>query len=203
MSGSGPPVGTRPWFFSVPPTTTIVGPGAKVAIPADPDRKVDWEAELAVVIGSTVRDATAVEVLDAVAGYVILNDLSARGLARVQTPITQSMAHDWLKHKGQDGAKPTGPGMVPAWRLDPSALSIRLWVNDVLRQDGSTANLIFGVPELLADICSHITLEPGDIVATGTPNGVGMASGEFLAPGDCVRIAIDGLGELTTHLVER
>jgi 2-keto-4-pentenoate hydratase/2-oxohepta-3-ene-1,7-dioic acid hydratase in catechol pathway len=203
MNGSEPPAGTRPWFFCVPPTTTIVGPGASVAIPADPSQKVDWEAELAVVIGARIRDATAGDVLGHVAGYLILNDLSARGLGRVPVPIAPAMAHDWLKHKGQDGAKPTGPGMVPAWRVDPDALGVRLWVNDVLKQDGSTSKLIFNVAQLLADISAHITLEPGDIIATGTPDGVGMARGEFLAPGDTVRIAIEGLGELTTHIVAR
>lgn len=203
MNGSGPPEGTRPWFFSVPPTTTIVGPGAAVAIPADPAMKVDWEAELAAVIGARTRDASVDDVLGNVAGYVILNDLSARGLAKVPVPIAPPMAADWLKQKGQDGAKPTGPGLVPAWRVDPDALGIKLWVNDTLKQNGSTSKLIFGVAELLADISAHITLEPGDIIATGTPDGVGMARGEFLVPGDTVRIAIDGLGELTTHITAR
>lgn len=203
MNGDGPPEGSRPWFFSVPPTTTIVGPDARVAISADPELRVDWEAELAVVIGSRLRDGRPEDALDHVAGYLILNDLSARGLARVPVPIAPPMAFDWLKHKGQDGAKPTGPGMVPAWRADPDSLGIKLWVNGVLKQDGSTSKLIFGAAELLADISQHITLEPGDIVATGTPDGVGMARGEFLHPGDTVRIAIEGLGELTTYFVER
>jgi 2-keto-4-pentenoate hydratase/2-oxohepta-3-ene-1,7-dioic acid hydratase in catechol pathway len=186
-----------PWFFCVPPTTTIVGPGEEVLIPADPAARVDWEAELAVVIGAPLRDAEPEQARAAIAGYTILNDISARGLSRPATPLAPAMTIDWVRSKAQDTFSPMGPGILPAWLVQPDQpLRIRMWLNGELRQDSTTQDMIFDVPTLLSALSRTLTLAPGDVVATGTPAGTGVASGRFLADGDVMEIAIDGIGRL-------
>jgi 2-keto-4-pentenoate hydratase/2-oxohepta-3-ene-1,7-dioic acid hydratase in catechol pathway len=190
------PPGMEPYFFLLPPTS-IAGPGDVVVIPADPGARVDWEAELVVVIGVPGRDIAEHDALGHVAGYTIMNDVSARGYHRRSNPLAPPFAYDWLSSKGGDTFCPLGPAITPSWFVaDPQDLPIRLWRNGELEQDGSTRDMIFGVRRLIAAASAVMTLEPGDVIATGTPAGVGVAQGKALADGDVVRIEIGGLGVL-------
>jgi acylpyruvate hydrolase len=163
-------------FMKLP--NSAADPGAPVHCPAVVKR-LDYEGELAVVIGAG----------GTVAGYAVADDLSARDL--------QGREPQWTRAKGADGFCPYGPWITTVDEIeDPHKLSLRTWVNGELRQDSSTSNLIFGVPELVAFIAETCTLEPGDLILTGTPSGVGMASGQFLASGDVVRIEVEGLGAI-------
>lgn len=187
----------EPFFFLLPPTTTIIGPGAPIRVPADPSWRVDWEAELAVVIGRRGRGISAGQARAYVAGYTIVNDVSARGRHRRANPLGPPFAFDWLGSKGADTFCPMGPGVTPDWLIDdPHELGVRCTVNGELKQDGTTARMLNGVWRLIEAVSEAITLEPGDVIATGTPAGVGAARGEQLADGDVVRIEIDGLGAL-------
>lgn len=190
------PPGMEPFFFLLPPTS-IAGPGDVVVIPADPGARVDWEAELAVVIGVPGRAIAEDDALGHVAGYTIMNDVSARGYHGRSNPLAPPFAYDWLSSKGVDTFCPLGPGITPSWFVaDPQDLPIRLWRNGELEQDGSTRDMIFGVRRLIAAASAVMTIEPGDVIATGTPAGVGVAQGKALADGDVVRIEIGGLGVL-------
>ncbi|MFC4948005.1 fumarylacetoacetate hydrolase family protein [Pseudonocardia sp. GCM10023141] len=186
----------EPYFFLLPPTT-IVGPGDAVVIPGDGDARVDWEVELAVVIGRPGRDIAIGDALGHVAGYTIVNDISARGRHARARPLAPPFTYDWLASKGRDTFCPLGPGVTPSWFVpDPQALPIRLWRGADLEQDGSTADMIFSVARLIAAASEVMTLEPGDVIATGTPAGVGVAQGKALADGDVVRAEIGPLGVL-------
>jgi acylpyruvate hydrolase len=165
-------------FMKLP--TSVAPPGGPVVTPAVV-RRLDYEGELAVVIGP---DAS-------VAGYAVADDVSARDLQRRES--------QWTRAKGADTFCPFGPWITTADEIaDPEALRLRTWVNGELRQDASTSDLVFSIPEVITFIAETITLEPGDLILTGTPSGVGMALDPpvFLAPGDVVRIAIEGLGEI-------
>jgi 2-keto-4-pentenoate hydratase/2-oxohepta-3-ene-1,7-dioic acid hydratase in catechol pathway len=187
----------EPFFFLLPPTTTIVGPGEPIRIPADPAWRVDWEAELAIVIGRGGRNISAAEARKHVAGYSIVNDVSARGRHKRANPLGPPFAFDWLGSKGADTFCPLGPGVTPDWLVDdPHDLVIRCYVNGELKQDGSTRHMLNDGWQLIEALSASITLEPGDVIATGTPAGVGVARGEQLAAGDEVRIEIEGLGAL-------
>ena len=188
----------EPWFFIKTAAGSIVGPGADVRLPSF-SKQVDWEAELGVVIGRPTRNITEARALEAVAGYLIVNDLSARDLTkREESPFV----FDWVGHKCFDDAAPMGPWLTPAASLsDPNDLSIKLWVNGVLKQDSNTSRMVHGLAEQIAYLSRHVTLWPGDVIATGTPAGVGMARGEFLKIGDEVRIEIDGCGSLLNRMV--
>jgi 2,4-didehydro-3-deoxy-L-rhamnonate hydrolase len=190
------PAGLEPYFFLLPPTS-ISGPGDAVVIPAAPAARVDWEAELAVVIGTPGRDIPVDRALDHVAGYTIMNDVSARGYHARSNPLAPPFAYDWLGSKGLDTFSPLGPGITPAWLVDdPQTLPIRLWRNGELQQDGTAADMIFPVARLISAASATMTLEPGDVLATGTPAGVGVARGKALADGDLLRVEIGGLGVL-------
>jgi 2-keto-4-pentenoate hydratase/2-oxohepta-3-ene-1,7-dioic acid hydratase in catechol pathway len=190
------PAELEPYFFLLPPTT-IAGPGDHIVIPGDPAARVDWEAELAVVIGAPGRNIPEENALDHVAGYTIVNDVSARGFHARPTPLAPPFAFDWLGSKGLDSFCPLGPSVTPSWFVpDPQELPIRLWRNDKLEQDGNTSDMIFPVARLIAAASAIMTLEPGDIIATGSPSGVGTAKGLSLAGGDLVRIEIGPLGVL-------
>jgi 2,4-diketo-3-deoxy-L-fuconate hydrolase len=192
----------EPFFFLLPPTTTIVGPGEPIRIPADPSWRVDWEAELAVVIGRRGRNISAADARSHVAGYTIVNDVSARGRHKRANPLGPPFAFDWLDSKGADTFCPLGPGVTPDWLVDdPHHLSIRCYVNGELKQDGNTARMLNDSWRLIEAVSASITLEPGDVIATGTPAGVGAARGEQLAAGDEVRIEIEGLGTLVNPVV--
>ncbi|MER6977000.1 fumarylacetoacetate hydrolase family protein [Streptomyces carpinensis] len=190
------PDGTRPYFFTVPPTTTMVGDGEPILIPEGPALRVDWEAELAVVIGRGGRDIAPHEALHHVAGYACFNDITARGLLRREVALAAPFAWDWLGSKGLDTFCPIG-AVTPAWQVpDPDDLTIRCLVNGVVKQEASTENLITGIAELVAAASASWTLEPGDVIATGTPAGVGQSRGEQLSAGDEVRVEITGLAPL-------
>jgi 2,4-diketo-3-deoxy-L-fuconate hydrolase len=186
----------EPYFFLLPPTT-IAGPGDDIVIPGDPDARVDWEAELAVVIGVGGRNITAADALGHVAGYTIVNDVTARGRHARPNPLAPPFTFDWLGSKGLDSFLPLGPGVTPSWLVDdPQALPVRLWRNGELEQDGNTADMIFTVSALIEAASASMTLQPGDVIATGTPAGVGVAQGKALQDGDVVSIEIGSLGTL-------
>jgi 2,4-didehydro-3-deoxy-L-rhamnonate hydrolase len=192
----------EPFFFLLPPTTTIVGPGDAIRIPPDPSWRVDWEAELAVIIGRGGRAIAAGEAREHVAGYSIINDISARGRHKRPDPLAPPFAFDWLSAKGPDSFCPMGPGLTPDWLVaDPHDLAIRCSVNGELKQDGNTRDMINDAWRLIEAVSSFVTLEPGDVIATGTPAGVGVARGEQLAGGDEVTAEIAGLGRLVNPVV--
>lgn len=193
-----------PFFFLKPPTTTVIGPYDNIAISADPAMRVDWEAELCVVIGMGGRDIPIERALEHVAGYCVSNDISTRGLHRRENVPAPAFSYDWFASKSQDASLPIGPGITPSWFVpDPQALQVRLWLNDELQQDESTADMICTVAELVAAASRIVTLEPGDLIPTGTPSGVGAGRGLCLRPGDVIRTEITGLGAIVNPVVER
>jgi 2-keto-4-pentenoate hydratase/2-oxohepta-3-ene-1,7-dioic acid hydratase in catechol pathway len=194
-------LGENPWHFVKTSKGSIVGTGAKIRLPLF-SQMVDWEVELAAVIGKAAKDVTVEGALDHVAGYTIANDLSARDvMKREKNPPTSPFHYDWLSQKCFDGACPLGPWIVPASEIpDPQTLGLKLWVNDTLMQDSHTSRMIFNTAEQIAMLSSRVTLYPGDIVLTGTPAGVGMSRRIFLKPGDTVRLWIERIGELANTM---
>jgi 2-keto-4-pentenoate hydratase/2-oxohepta-3-ene-1,7-dioic acid hydratase in catechol pathway len=184
----------------VKPSTTVIGPDQPVRLPRV-SQTIDWELELGVVIGRTGRYIKVAEALSYVAGYCICNDVSARTLniGANRDPRDGDWFFDWLAGKWLDGFAPMGPYLVtPDDIPDVRNLAVRLYVNDVLRQDGNTGQMIFDVAETVSFFSEFITLEPGDVIATGTPSGVGDASGTYLKAGDVMRGEIERLGVLVT-----
>jgi 2-keto-4-pentenoate hydratase/2-oxohepta-3-ene-1,7-dioic acid hydratase in catechol pathway len=170
---------------------TLIGPGEPIVIPPIVT-KTDYEAELGVVIGSQVSKVSAENALEAVAGYICVNDVSARDL--------QFADGQWSRGKSPDTYCPVGPQLVPRDEIsDPQNLAIRAILNGETMQDSTTANMVFGVAEIIAYVTQTITLEPGDLIATGTPAGVGAFRDPkvFMQPGDEITIEIEGLGSLT------
>ena len=175
-------------------TTSLIGPGDPIVIPSLVT-KCDYEAELGVVIGRTIRGVSKENALEAVAGYVVANDVSARDL--------QFSDGQWTRGKSPDTFCPVGP-LVPASDVsDPHALGIRAILNGDTVQDSTTANLIFGIDEIVSYITQTATLEEGDLILTGTPAGVGVFRDpqRLLQPGDEITIEIDGVGSLTNPVV--
>ena len=188
----------EPWFFMKTTAGSIVGDGAPVRLPGF-SRQVDWEAELGAVIARPTRNISEKDALSAVAGYLIVHDLSARDLMKREG---SPFIYDWLGQKCFDDGAPMGPWLTPAaYVRDPNDLAIRLWVNGVLKQDSNTGRMVHSTAEQIAYLSRHVTLQPGDVIATGTPAGVGMPRGEFLKVGDEVKIEIEGLGTLTNRMV--
>jgi 2-keto-4-pentenoate hydratase/2-oxohepta-3-ene-1,7-dioic acid hydratase in catechol pathway len=191
-----------PYFFLKPPTTSVIGPGEPIRIPEAESAQVDWEAELGVVIGRGGRDISEETAFKHIAGYTIVNDVSARGPHHRPDAIAAPFAWDWLASKGGDTFCPTGPGLTPAWLVpDPHDLPIRLAVNGVVRQASSTAQMIQPIERLVAHASWLVTLQPGDLLATGTPAGVGLPRNQFLRAGDTVEITIGPLGTLRNPVV--
>jgi 2-keto-4-pentenoate hydratase/2-oxohepta-3-ene-1,7-dioic acid hydratase in catechol pathway len=192
--------GLKAWHFIKAPRA-IAEPGATVKISGVSDQ-VDWEVELAAVIGRPAKNVPEEKALDYVAGYTAANDLSARDRGRrANISDTSPFKADWTKHKTFDGSCPMGPWIVPASEIgDPQNLGLKLWVNDVLKQDSNSKDMIFNLAEQIAQLSSGMTLHPGDVILTGTPAGVGSARGEFLKPGDVVKIWIEKIGELITKI---
>jgi 2-keto-4-pentenoate hydratase/2-oxohepta-3-ene-1,7-dioic acid hydratase in catechol pathway len=191
-------LGEKPWHFVKTSKSSVVGPGARVKLPVY-SQMVDWEVELAAVIGKVARDVSVDRALAHVAGYTIANDLSARDvMKRDKNPATSPFHYDWLSQKCFDGSCPLGPWIVPAQELpDPQNLGLKLWVNDTPMQDSNTSRMIFDTAEQIAMLSSRVTLQPGDLVLTGTPAGVGMPRRLFLKAGDTVKLWIEGIGELS------
>jgi 2-keto-4-pentenoate hydratase/2-oxohepta-3-ene-1,7-dioic acid hydratase in catechol pathway len=188
--------GVRPWHSLKATGSTIVGPGAVVQRPGG-TLMLDWELELAAVIGVRAKDLDEVDALSCVAGYTVANDLSARDhVGRPTVADTSPFKWDWVAQKSFDGSCPLGPAMTPATVIgDVQDLDMKLWVNDELKQDSNTGQMIFGVAEQIAYLSTRITLQPGDVILTGTPAGVGMTHRSFLRPGDVVRQWIENIGE--------
>lgn len=179
----------QPVIFSKPPTT-VVGPGDPIVHNAKITQQLDWEVELAAVIGVTAKGVAREDALAHVFGYTVLIDMSARDCRR---------AGQWIYSKGQDTFAPMGPCIVTADEIpDPQTLDLSLSVNGVQKQSSNTAYMLFKVDELIADISQGITLEPGDIIATGTPAGVGagLDPQEWLWPGDTIEAEVQGIGRL-------
>ena len=189
---------THPYFFLKAGPHCVIGPEADIRLPAVSDF-IDWEAELAVVIGKPARNVKAEDALDYVAGYTIFNDLSARDMK----PVGRTFNVHWFAHKNFDGSGPMGPWMVPASDIpDPHDVDIKLWVNDELKQDSNSKYLFFNINEQIEYISARMTMRPGDVIATGTPSGVGAPYGGRLKPGDTVTIEISGIGRLVNPVVQ-
>jgi len=181
------------WFAKL--ATCVVGPGDAVEVPVASDM-VDYEGELGVVIGTRCRHVPVERALEVVAGYTVVNDVSVRDWQRA-TPTM-------LLGKGFDTHGPMGPWLVTADEVrDPQEITVRTWVNDELRQDGTTADMIFSCAEMIAHLSTVATLEPGTVLATGTPAGVGAAASppRWLVAGDTVTIEVGGIGTLTNPVV--
>lgn len=191
---SGQPIPQRPIVFAKMPTC-IVGPGHPVHIPRV-SRAVDWEGELCFVIGREARYVSAADAGDYIAGYTIGNDISVRDW--------QFHSPTWMMGKSFDTHGPLGPAIVTADEFEPSSAGIRLYVNGDEKQKSDTSQLIFGIGEIVEYLSAGFTLEPGDVVYTGTPSGIGGAKRppEFLKAGDIVRVEIDGLGSLENPVEE-
>ena len=176
-----------PMFF-LKPSSSVIGPGDPIQLPTDLSEEVHHEAELAVVIGGVLSRATPTEAIDAVFGYTCANDVTARDLQRIE--------QQWFRAKGFDSFCPLGPAITTD--LDVADVRVRCLVDGEVRQDGTTADLLLGVGELLAAISQVTTLLPSDVVLTGTPAGVGP-----LQAGETVGVEIDGIGALLNPVVDR
>jgi 2,4-didehydro-3-deoxy-L-rhamnonate hydrolase len=182
-----------PYAFLKPASTGLIGSGQPVHLPPKATW-IDWEAEIAIVIGKHLRNVTGDAVFDAVAGYTALNDISNRDGMESWQPI---IGMDWIIHKGYDGFAPAGPLVTPAQFVgDVQDIDLQLTVNGVVKQSSNTSRMIFGMQEILEHLCSVMTLEPGDIIATGTPEGVGYGRNpkETLHDGDEVVVTVEHLG---------
>ena len=192
-----------PYVFMKPPSTTISGPGDPIVIPKI-GRAIDWEVELGVVIGRRGKYIRPEEAYDYIFGYTVVNDVSERKFdAGPRTkPREKDPFFDWLNGKWFDGFAPTGPVVVTKDEVgDPHDLRLTLRVNGEVKQDSNTRLMIFSVPEIVAFVSRMMTLEPGDIIATGTPSGVGDARGEYLKPGDLVEAEVERIGVLRNPVV--
>jgi 2,4-didehydro-3-deoxy-L-rhamnonate hydrolase len=213
--GAGRDVPEWPLLFSKF-ANAVIADGEAIVRP-EGTHALDLEVELGVVIGRRARRVDVGNAMAHVAGYVVVNDVSARDWQGIKSALREGEKGDgqWLRAKGSDTFLPMGPDFVPADQLDPAAgLRLRSWRipgpgqdgagEPQLMQDGSTADLLFGIPELIAFISRHITLEPGDVIATGTPSGVGVFRDPpiFLEPGDRVRCEIEGIGSVENPIVD-
>ncbi len=180
-------------FTKVP--ECVVGPHDAVQLPAGVSEQIDYEAELAVVIGRGGKNIARADALQHVFGYTIVNDVTARDV--------QMRHQQWDMGKSFDTFCPMGPWIVTADELDGTLTRVRCWVNGELRQDGSTEQMIFDIPTLIETVSRGITLYPGDVIATGTPAGVGMGLSppRYLRTGDRVRVEIDGIGSIENAFV--
>ncbi|MET9962888.1 fumarylacetoacetate hydrolase family protein [Streptomyces sp. NPDC006326] len=185
----------RPVLFGKP-STAVTGPGAPILHNGNLTAQLDWECELAVVIGRTASRVTEEDAYDHVFGFSIVNDISARD---------QRRSGQWFFSKGQDSYAPFGPVVVTADAIpDPMNLDLSLRVNGVTKQKSNTRHMLFPIARLIADISSGMTLEPGDVIATGSPSGVGagMVPPQFLLPGDTVEATVEGIGTLANPVVD-
>lgn len=185
---------SQPFFFSKLPSS-VIGPGEPIVIDS-PDRKVDYEVELGVVIGRSAKNVEEVDALDHVFGYTVLHDVSARDIQFADSQITIG--------KGLDTFCPLGPAVVTADEIaDVNDLTLRTELNGELMQDGTTADWLFPIPYLISYLSSFVTLEPGDIVTTGTPAGVGCfrSPERYLTPGDVVTVEVEAVGSLTNPVI--
>ena len=189
-----PPENSKHYFFIKSTRGTIIGANETIHLP-EYSNQVDWEAEIGIVIGQEARNVSEVDAMDFVAGFTIVNDLSARDYTkRYDVPFL----FDWIGQKCFDTGCPMGPWITPKSAIDdPHNLGIKLMVNNEVKQNSSSKEMIFKCEHQIAYLSQHVTLYPGDVIATGTPAGCGMPQKDFLKPGDIVTIEIDGLGVLS------
>ncbi len=193
-----------PRIFMKPPSNTLCGYGEPIYI-SRVAQFVDWEAEMGVLIGKRGKFISHEEAMQYVAGITIVNDVSERELKIVERPETREWDgfFDWLNGKWGDHFAPMGPCVVPIGDIeDVDRLELKLWVNDELQQNASTGQMIFKIPDILTYLSSICSLEPGDVIATGTPSGVGHPQGIRLQPGDTVRIELEGVGTLVNPVAQ-
>ena len=210
VAEGGRDIHPRPLLFSKF-ANAVIGDGESIVRP-EGTHALDFEVELGVVIGTTARRVSEQGALDHVAGYVVVNDVSARDWQGVRAALREGDTGDgqWLRAKGSDTFLPMGPVFVTRDELDPAAgIRLRSWRItpdglEHLMQDGSTADMIWGIPALIAYISAAVTLEPGDVIATGTPSGVGVFRDPpiFLEPGDRVRCEVEGIGSVENAVVD-
>ncbi|MBT2533011.1 fumarylacetoacetate hydrolase family protein [Arthrobacter sp. ISL-48] len=186
-----------PVFFLKPPSTTLVGQGQSVHYPTQTE-KFDYELELAFVIGRRGRNIPVERAREHIAGYTIALDLSARDWQRHPKHLVK---FDLFGGKVFDDSCPLGPEIVPARFVDDTSLQLEFWLNGELRQNANTSDLIWPVPELVSRISEHVTLEPGDVVLTGTPAGVGLSTGTWMHAGDQLKGKISGLGSISVQII--
>jgi 2,4-didehydro-3-deoxy-L-rhamnonate hydrolase len=200
MSDRDPPDKTKvkPLFFFKHPRS-VIGPEETVALPAY-SKQVDWEAELAVVIGEPARNVSVDRAMEHVAGYTIMNDLSLRDCG---TRTDWNVRHDFMSGKSFDTGAPMGPWIVPAAQIrDVYKLSLKQWIAGELMQDSSTSYMHFTIAEQIAYLSQKFTLRPGDVIATGSPSGNGRPRGIYLKPGQDLTIEIEGIGRLHNPIVQ-
>jgi 2-keto-4-pentenoate hydratase/2-oxohepta-3-ene-1,7-dioic acid hydratase in catechol pathway len=185
-----------PFFFLKPPTTCLTGPGRTVPYPKGTSQ-LDWEIELVVVIGEGGKDIPLERAAEHIAGYAVGLDISARDW---QFNLRHPKQFDIFCGKAFDKSSPFGPKIVPSKFVDAQNLELKLWVNGELKQDSHTREMIWSVPEQISLLSKYITLEPGDVLFTGSPAGVGFASKTFLREGDVIDAEITGLGRLTVEI---
>jgi 2-keto-4-pentenoate hydratase/2-oxohepta-3-ene-1,7-dioic acid hydratase in catechol pathway len=203
MRGEAPPdkATDRPRYFTMTPLNSVIGPGETARLPAP---RVHWEAEIGVVIGRPARRVSAANAMEHVAGYTIVNDLSLRQPPAPNSRYQQWFGIDWFRIKCFDTSAPMGPWITPADQVpDPHNLRIQTWVNDEVKQDGSSQLMWFTIPEQIEFLSEELTLRPGDVISTGTCQGVGGREGtSFLKGGDRIRMTIGNLGTLETPCEE-
>lgn len=193
----------KPYHFLKPTRQVVADPGAVVALPGYA-ACIDWEVELVAVIGRPAHEVGVGEALSYVAGYTVGNDISVRDrkyMKRPNVPDGSLFKTDFLGMKGFDRSCPIGPWIVPACDIpDPQRLQMKLWVDDELKQNSSTAQMIFSVAEQIAHLSTYATLLPGDLILTGTPAGTGAESDTFLKSGQTMRAWVEEIGELRTSV---
>lgn len=190
---------TFPYVFMKPPLTTLTHPGQPVKIPEVSPDHIDWELELGIVMGKSCKGVSEAEALNYVAGYTVINDISDRKFRPnpSRTEREKDSFFDWQHGKWHDTFCPMGPCITPTDDIsDPQALKMKLLVNGNIEQDASTAEMIFPVAAIVAFISSFVHLEPGDIISTGTPSGVGASKNKFLKAGDQMEAEIEKIGVL-------
>ncbi|MFN5300902.1 MAG: fumarylacetoacetate hydrolase family protein [Planctomycetaceae bacterium] len=195
---------TFPYVFMKPASTTLTDPGSPLKLPRVSPLSIDWELELAVVIGQRMKGVSEGAALAGVAGYTVINDISDRKFRpnphRKERP--KDGFFDWLHGKWHDGFCPMGPCVTSGRSIgDPQALTMKLTLNGETRQQASTSQMVFPVAAIIAFIASFVTLEPGDIISTGTPAGVGHSTNTFLKPGDVLSASIESIGTLRTPVL--
>ena len=187
----------RLFFFMKPPRNAVVGPGATVHMPIG-TKAFDWEIELAAVIGKTARNVSVEDALSHVAAYTVAIDFSARDHNRAPETFYKL---DWVAGKANDTCCPLGPRLVPASAIaNPQDIGLKLWVNGQIKQDGRSSQMIFSIAEQIATASRIMTLDPGDVLLTGTPAGVGSPKQTFLSVGDQVDAEIEGIGRLSVTI---
>jgi len=176
------------------PYSTVIGPGVKIPRHADVTSQLDYEAELGVIMGRVAKGVKRADAMDYVFGYTVINDFTARDL--------QKRHRQWFIGKALDGFCPMGPYLVTADEVDGQNVNVKCWVNGELRQNSNTQQLIFDIPTLIETLSAGIQLEPGDVIATGTPAGVGIGftPPRFMQSGDVVRIEIENVGVLENEV---